>query len=236
MVHPNFPPNQPGPRPGYQHGPVPQQQFAQQPFPQQPFPYQPPPVPPKASRAPLIVGLIALVAIAAAAVTLLIVAPWNKKDAGPADPVAQTFTLADGISVEVTVPEEWAATAESVDETTGVIIRADADNRPLTQIIESLSTFKESGIGEPVHVIVVVPTNCTENAPHSNTWTTREENKSSSAHTEKWSKAILRVDDHKCMVMSGIDAATDESVAGSTARDLMRSLINDDLITVGKSI
>ncbi|WP_347957079.1 hypothetical protein [Gordonia aichiensis] len=179
---------------------------------------------------PLIaVGAVLLGALA----TLLILAPWRPDV--PTETTA-TFPLQNSVSVTIRLPVGWTAVPESDEGVPVVMIRAAADERALSQVSDDLVSLGESGAGRPVHAIVLFARRCAGPAPTVGAWRNRDRDDSSPHHTERWLFATSSVDGRDCLNMSGTDAATDPTSAGSTARDLARRLIREDRLTGTKTV
>lgn len=188
------------------------------------------PSPPK-SRTPLIVGLLALALAIAAVLTVVVVAPW--KSAEP-DEVTATFEL-DGMSVDVRLPPGWSAATDSEKNETLIRIHQNEEERVLSQLSDNLRGLDSSGSGSPMHIVVMFTGECTTTAT-SDDWATRNKDDSSTNHTERWMYASSKLDDRKCLNLSGVDSAADATAAGSVARDLLQQLITEDRVTAGKSV
>ncbi|MBM7366117.1 hypothetical protein [Gordonia hydrophobica] len=228
----------------YTQNQYPQNQYTQAPY-QQPFSpagYPPPygpgqfsygqPTPAKKSRTPLVLSLIGVVAVAAAVLAVVIVAPWKSSEP---DEVTETFSLSDGVTVEVRLPAGWDAAPDTDDGKTLIRIHQNDDDRLLSQLSDNLKSLSDSGSGSEMHTVVLFADDCASSVPATD-WTTKNRDDSSTRHAERWMYASSRIDDRRCVNLSGVDGATDPVTAGSQARDLVKKLIDEDRVTAAKAV
>lgn len=217
----------------------PMQQSYQQPYQQQPFgpgavapfPYGQPFPPPRKSRAPMVVGLIAVVAAVAALVTVLVVAPW--KSTTPQE-VAEEFNFT-GVTVTVRLPVGWSAVMDSDKGTPMVRIYHAGDDRQLSQLREAMASMSTSGTEAPVHAVALFPGSCMAGST-ADSWATKNQDNSSANHAERWLYASTKFDDRRCLNLSGADVAADSTAAGRDAQTLVKQLIREDRVTAAKSV
>lgn len=189
------------------------------------------PPPKKRGRAPLILGLLAVLVIAAVGVTLLIVAPWKSDDSDK----SQTFALYGGITVQVQVPSGWTANTDSLNSRTVLLIVPNSAPRSMTQLMDDTEAIERSGTGEPVHAILLNPLDCEGPKPAVNTWSkTKSEERSTSKMTGKLLRAQFNVNGQQCPILSSVDVAAGPTIDNTSASDVVARLLADNLITITK--
>ena len=169
--------------------------------------------------------------MAAIATTLLAVAPWKS---GPEEKSA-TFALGDGVSVDVRLPVGWDASTDNDDDQILIRIHEEDDDRVLTQLLDNLTSLGKTGTGSEMHTVVLFSGKCTTTVSGSE-WGTRDRDDSTSRHTERWVYASSKIDDRRCVNLSGVDSATDSVTAGSRARKLVQQLIDEDRVSASKAV
>ncbi|GAA4682595.1 hypothetical protein [Gordonia humi] len=224
------PPAYPPQQPGYQH--FPQQPYRQPypPYPQQQLAY--PPLPPRRSRAGLVVALIVVAALAVGGVVVLILAPWSSPERSSA-PSHETVMLAHGVGVDVDVPAGWRVETGTYDGDEALMILPDDEDRSMARVFADIDTMDDGGLADEVHAVIGFTDACGSQfaSLDAGEWDHDTENETSGDARFVAHRAVTAVDGTYCFGMTGVDYGAASSTLGSDGADLVQQLIDDDAIT-----